>query len=87
MAVGKNGAILQSGPIFRLSGGGPLTNGGFALTLTGQIGRSYQLQAESNLTGSNWSDAADFTNNAESMQVLDNGAAGVSQRFYRVVTP
>jgi hypothetical protein len=86
VAVGNGGMILQSGPIFTIAGGSQITNGGYALTLTGQVGRSYSIQANGDLTTTNWSVVASFTNNAETMQVIDSSAGGTNQRFYRAVT-
>lgn len=86
VTVGNGGTILQSGPIFTLAGGSQITNGGYALTLTGQIGRSYSILANGDLTTTNWSAVGSFTNTAETMQFLDSGAGGTNQRFYRAVT-
>ncbi len=87
VAVGNNGTILQSGPIFTVTGSNQFANGGFALNLVGQIGRGYRIQTSTNLADSNWTDLIDFTNTTETMQFLDTSATNYSERFYRVATP
>jgi hypothetical protein len=87
VAVGFDGAILRSGPIFTLAGKNQFANGGFELELTGEIGRNYRIQASPGLTGANWADLIHFTNAMETMQYLDTGATNLSERFYRAVTP
>jgi hypothetical protein len=87
VAVGNGGTILQSGPVFTISGGSQITQAGYALTLTGQIGRSYSILANGDLTATNWPVVANFTNTTETTQFLDSGATRTNQRFYRAVTP
>jgi len=57
----------------------------FNLSVTGEIGRRYRLEASSALTGDDWQDFVVWTNLSTSTQFLD--AAGLAKRFYRAVTP
>ncbi len=87
VAVGHVGTILQSGPIFTLAGKNQFANSGFELDLTGEIGRSYRLQASTDLTDTNWTDLINFTNTIETTQFLDTCATNFSERYYRAVSP
>lgn len=87
VAVGLNGAILQSGPIFTLAGKNQFTNGGFELDLTGETGRTYRIQKTTNLTDTNWTDLTNFTSTAETIQFLDVDATNYPAGYYRAVSP
>ena len=87
VAVGFEGAILQSGPIFTLTGASPPKNGGFELDLTGKIGRSYRIQTSTDPAATNWTDWVDFTNTTETTEFLDTDATNSPRRFYRAVSP
>ena len=89
VVVGDNGTVIQSGDtrIPVLSGSSFSAGGGFQLTVTGEIGRPYRLQAVTNVTDTNWADLLAFTNTAASVQLLDTEATNFSRRFYRAVSP
>ena len=88
VAVGLGGAILQSDPLptARLSGSPPGAQG-FPLTITGEAGLSYRLQASAELPSTNWTDLLAFTNAAPATNFVDTDAANFNRRFYRVVSP
>ncbi len=86
VAVGKRGTIMQSGPIFRMQGASEIGSDGYALTISGETGRVFQVQAEADVTASNWVDIAIITNVAGTTEFLDSGAAGAPRRFYRALT-
>jgi uncharacterized repeat protein (TIGR03803 family) len=66
----------------RLSSTGLTTNGGFQLSVYGQIGQAYTLQASTNLV--NWVSILGFTCTNSPMYVVDPAARNFSHRFYRV---
>jgi hypothetical protein len=59
--------------------------GDVSLTIEGEIGRVYRLQASSDFIG--WSDIGVVTNTTVEADFLDLNATGFNQRFYRVVSP
>jgi hypothetical protein len=91
VAVGNAGTIVQSGS-FAPAQLTVLRNRpnheGIELAVTGEIGRSYRLQANDNLSTTNWIDLFSF-NNTQGVTTLflDSQAGNFSQRFYRVVSP
>ena len=87
VAVGYGGTVLQSGPIFTLAATSQSMGGGFELVLTGEVGRSYRIQASANLADSNWTDLINFTNTDETMEFLDFQATNYTWRYYRAVSP
>jgi hypothetical protein len=87
VAVGSGGAVLQSGPIFTLAATNQSMDGGFELALTGEVGRSYRIQASTDLAGTNWTDVANFTNTDETVQFPDPQATNYTWRYYRAVSP
>jgi hypothetical protein len=87
VAVGSNGTILRSGTVISLSGQNRFGEGGFELTVAGETGRGYRLQAASDLAGANWTDLVTLTNVADTTTFLDPTATNFRQRFYRVVSP
>jgi len=66
-----------------ISSGGFSTNGGFQITVNGQIGQAYTLQASTNLV--NWVSILNFTCTNSPMYVVDTQAKNYSRRFYRLV--
>jgi hypothetical protein len=60
-----------------------MTNGQFRLTITGDAGPDYTLQASTNLT--TWTTL--FTSNSPALPIhwLDEDAASIPSRFYRIV--
>ena len=84
--VGAHGLILQSDSVLpRLSGRRETASGGFELSATGGVVRSYQLQASTDLAATNWNNLLSFTNTVTNF--LDTTATNFAQRFYRVVAP
>jgi PKD repeat protein len=65
-----------------LSSGGFSTNGGFQLSIYGQIGQPYTLQASTNLV--DWLSILNFTCTNSPMSVMDPAAKNYNHRFYRV---
>jgi hypothetical protein len=90
VAVGKSGRIVRSGDFLpgRLAVRAAPDNHGFEVTLTGEIGRTYHVQANSNLTTTNWIDLFTFDNLESATTIfLDQNAPNFRQRFYRLVSP
>jgi hypothetical protein len=88
-AVGDAGLVLESGSYVPgcLEALGPGPNG-FEMRITGEIGRSYRVQASSELGGTNWQDLLVFTNPTEPETLFtDTRASKFSRRFYRLVSP
>jgi hypothetical protein len=91
VAVGNAGTIVQSAS-FAPAQLTVLRNRpnheGIELAVTGEIGRSYRLQANDNLSTTNWIDLFSF-NNTQGVTTLflDSQAVNFAQRFYRVVSP
>jgi hypothetical protein len=61
-----------------------LPDGSFQWTLSGESGRSYMVQASTNLV--QWTDLLTVVPNSSSYQVTDTNAPGLRQRFYRMRT-
>lgn len=75
-----DGAIWSSvGPILSF------VDGSFQFTLTDQIGRSYGIEASSDLK--TWTRVATFTNLTGVASFIDNATTNLNRRFYRAVTP
>jgi len=86
VATGANGAIIQSGSVAIPSlSAHKSAGGGVALTLTGQIGRSYRIQVSPNLPDSNWEDFLAITNTAHTIHLLDSSVTNLPSRYYRAV--
>lgn len=62
----------------------PSANGGFQINVTGVAGRSYVIEASTDLV--HWTAVANFVSDGEAMQFLDREAANSLWRFYRVVS-
>ena len=89
-AVGSMGLVLESGSYVPgcLDVLGPPGANGFEMRITGEIGRSYRVQASSEVEGTNWQDLLIFTNPTEPETIFtDPRAAKFPRRFYRLVTP
>jgi hypothetical protein len=90
VAVGNSATIVQSGSFSSglLTVRGQLTSDGFELAITGEIGRTYRVQANSNLATTNWIDLFSFKNEQGATTLfLDSRAGSFRQRFYRLVSP
>jgi hypothetical protein len=90
VAVGKSGTILQSGSFApaQLTVRARPGEGGFELGITGEIGRSYRVQASDKPGASDWLDLFSFKNtDGATTLFLDSAAPNFRQRFYRVVSP
>jgi len=60
-------------------------DGKFQLTLTDQIGRTYGIEASSDLN--NWTRVATYTNIGTVVRFIDEGTTNSTQKFFRAVTP
>ncbi len=78
-------ARLTVEPLARLTVRDRRDNEGFELVVTGAIGRSYRIQASTDLN--TWIDLFSFSNSEEKTLFLDSNAASFPSRFYRVVSP
>ena len=58
---------------------------GFVLDLALEVGRSFRVQASSDLQ--TWSDVTNFVSTASAVRFVDAAAKPLSRRFYRVVSP
>ena len=72
-------------PLARLTVRSGLNNEGFELVVTGAVGRSYRIQASTDLK--TWTDLFNFSNSEQTTLFLDSNAASFSRRFYRVASP
>jgi hypothetical protein len=88
VAVGDGGAIVQSDPLptARLRPGS-LDARGLALSIGGEDGLRYRLQASAELPSTNWTDLLTFTNTQPERNFVDTAATNFTRRFYRVVSP
>ncbi len=88
VVVGDQGAILQSDPLptARLTAGA-LSDQGLLLTISGEEGLSYRLQATSELPSTNRTDLLTYTNTASATNFVDTDATNFNRRIYRVVSP
>lgn len=67
---------------------GPLVgnvDGKFAFTLSDQLGRSYGIEASTDLT--NWVRVASYTNSGGTFQFVDPSPTNQNHQFYRAVVP
>jgi hypothetical protein len=72
-----------STPSPRLANAGFSLNGGFQLTVSGQIGQAYTLQTSTNLRS--WTSLLIFTCTNSPVSIVDPTAKNFSHRFYRLV--
>src|SRR6185503_19970312 len=76
VAVGDRGVIVQSDPLPSAKlVAGPLGEQGLPLTITGEAGLGYRLQATTELPAANWTDLLTFTNTVTATNFVDTGAA------------
>jgi hypothetical protein len=90
LAVGNSGTIVQSESFWpgTLEVRGRPNREGFELSIIGEIGRSYHVQANNSLSTSNWVDLFTFQNiEGATTLFLDSNASLHSQRFYRLTSP
>jgi hypothetical protein len=86
IVAGINGTILQSdSTAIPWLVGNLDENDGFRLTISGEVGRAYRLQAASNFSTGNWQDLFAWTNTTGTTQFLD--VTQLPRRFYRAVSP
>jgi len=85
IAVGEKGLIFQSDPVFTLSSIN--SSGSPMLLLDGEIGRTYRIQARTNLTSGSWGDVLTVTNTSEVTQYPAPVPGDAPVGFYRAVTP
>ena len=76
--------LLTPLPPPRLSSPTHQSNGQFRLTLVGETGRSYTIEASTNLA--NWIAVTNFVSATGTNEVTDPTAPNFSRRFYRAVT-
>jgi outer membrane protein assembly factor BamB len=62
-----------------------VVDGNFQFTLTDQLGRSYGIEASTDLK--NWTRVATFTNLAGVSRFIDAASTNLNRRFYRAVVP
>jgi len=86
-SVGNNGGILQSASFApaQLAVRTRPTSAGLELTILGEIGRPYRLQASTDLV--TWIDLFSFSNSTDATLYLDPRALAFQKRFYRAVSP
>lgn len=63
-----------------------LADGNIQLTFTGEVGRTYRVQAATDLTTANWTDLLSVTL-TQPAKNLSLTTTGFNRRFFRVVTP
>jgi hypothetical protein len=85
ITVASDSRIMQSGPILSLKAQQFSPETGLELSLIGQSGRVYQIQASPDLT--NWSYLFAITNTAPTTNFRDANATNLSTRFYRAILP
>ena len=90
-ATDDAGLVTTSAPVWvtftvppSLGTAAGLSATGFHFTVTGEVGRSYRVQASTNLA--DWIDLFTFTN-AAGQTVSDGGATNWPRRFYRLRSP
>ena len=80
-----NHAVLLTPMAPRLTFASRQPDGRFGFTLLGEAGRSYSIQASTNLA--NWSVVTNFVSATGTNQFTDPAAPNLNRRFYRAVTP
>ena len=85
---GASGIILQSSSVAagQLSAG-RLQPDGFKIKVLGEVGRSYQLQSASEVSGASWSNIFGFTLGQATTNYVDAQATNQPKLFYRVTSP
>ena len=88
VVVGGGGAILQSGAMpsvgAMLTANPGWTNGAFAITVSAALGGQLEIQGSEDLL--NWLPLGSVTLSNTPAQFIDNGASGLSRRFYRALS-
>jgi hypothetical protein len=84
LAAGDYSAIAQSENFAPALTGTP-RSGGFELTVAGETGRSYRVQATTDLV--NWTELGSLTWSPSNILYLDATAPNFEMRLYRVVSP
>jgi probable HAF family extracellular repeat protein len=82
---GWHAFLLTPQPQIQLLAPLRLPNGQFRFSFTGEAGRSYTIQASTDLL--DWASMTNFAGATGTNQFTDGAAAGLNRRFYRVVTP
>jgi hypothetical protein len=87
VAVGLWGTILQSGqlesPGLELGPIVGLPNGAYAISISGSVGQTWQVQSSLDLA--NWSPLATFVSTNSVMRFVDYEATNYERRFYRAM--
>ena len=90
VAVGNSATIVQSQSFSpgSLTVRGRPNKDGFELAVTGEIGRTYKVQANHKVAATGWVDLFTFENLQEGATLfLDSRAGDFPQRFYRLISP
>jgi len=64
---------------------GAIQAGGFPLRLFGEVGRTFRIQASTDLRI--WRDVTNFTSTGAAFEFLDTSATNASRSYYRIVSP
>lgn len=62
-----------------------IQSSGFVLDVALEVGRTFRVQASSDLQ--TWSDVTSFVSTAQAVRFVDDAAKPLSRRFYRIVSP
>ena len=86
-AADTNGLCLPKPPMFTA----PLAynqSNGFAVSATVKNGKSYRIQANTNLAMSNWLTLTNFTGSTATVfRFVDTAVTNLPRKFYRIVSP
>jgi hypothetical protein len=90
-ALDDKGALRQTNidvnfftlPLHVLNLGGKLTNGAFKFCMLGEVGRSYEVLANTNLLTTNWTYVGTMEPTNGIWRFSDTNTAGVRQRYFR----
>ena len=85
--IGNRGTIFQSDSLAAASLSGRFTPAGFDLSIRGEVGILYELQAANSLSVPDWTPIRAFTFLKANTNVVDTASLTNSQRFYRVIAP
>jgi hypothetical protein len=92
--VAVGGSAPSGGMIFQSESQTPgqlsarlLPGAGLEVKITGEVGRSYRLQAAPGLSGQQWTDVFSFTLLSPATGFVDSASVLLPQRFYRLQSP
>jgi hypothetical protein len=88
VTIGNRGTILQSDHFFQPARLAAFrTPSGFALSLTGETGVTYRVEASDRLPAIQWVNIGSFPLSQPTTNFVDGDAGGFLRRFYRAVAP